>query len=174
MSKTKPSGRGRRRERESDSDFLALFLTIFFISFHSISDPLDVTEPVFVLEPTGQVLMEGDSALLECVANGYPSPEIRWLKEDKVVSVDDDRIKHVGHKSLLIHKLSAADAGTYTCRATNSEESKDASAALEVKGSFSTLTSFDDLHFSREIRSIKLAHKYIEYFNLLTVNSIQL
>uniref|UniRef100_A0A914WAK2 Neogenin n=1 Tax=Plectus sambesii TaxID=2011161 RepID=A0A914WAK2_9BILA len=96
-------------------------------------DPTDVAEPVFVLEPTGQVVMEGDSAVLECVANGFPIPEIRWLKEDKAVTVDDDRIKLVGRSSLLIHKLTSADAGTYTCRATNNEDSADASAALEVK-----------------------------------------
>jgi hypothetical protein len=96
----------------------------------------DATEPTFALEPTAQVLIEGETCLLECLANGVPQPEVRWLKEDKAVHIDNDRIRIVGASSLHIAKLVASDAGTYTCRATNAEDSIDASASIQVKGMF--------------------------------------
>lgn len=36
--------------------------------------------------------------------------------------------------SLMILKVRAEDAGVYTCRASNSQESLDASATVQVKG----------------------------------------
>uniref|UniRef100_A0A914S5U3 Ig-like domain-containing protein n=1 Tax=Parascaris equorum TaxID=6256 RepID=A0A914S5U3_PAREQ len=99
------------------------------------------TEPSFVLEPRGEVLQEGESIVLECLANGWPRPEVRWLKGSQAVSADGDRvltslhqIRRMGSSSLLILKASPSDAGVYTCRASNTQDSVDSSTTIQVKG----------------------------------------
>uniref|UniRef100_A0A0M3HY64 Neogenin n=1 Tax=Ascaris lumbricoides TaxID=6252 RepID=A0A0M3HY64_ASCLU len=92
------------------------------------------TEPSFVLEPRGEVLQEGESIVLECLANGWPRPEVRWLKGSQAISADGDRIRRMGSSSLLILKASPSDAGVYTCRASNTQDSVDSSTTIQVKG----------------------------------------
>ncbi len=46
----------------------------------------------------------------------------------------DSRFSRVGSGSLRIDGLQAEDAGSYTCRATNQEDSIDADATLTVHG----------------------------------------
>ena len=48
----------------------------------------------------------------------------------------DSRYHRVGAGSLRIDSLESEDAGLYTCRATNMEDSIDAEATLSVLGSF--------------------------------------
>uniref|UniRef100_F1KRH1 Netrin receptor DCC n=1 Tax=Ascaris suum TaxID=6253 RepID=F1KRH1_ASCSU len=91
------------------------------------------TEPSFVLEPRGEVLQEGESIVLECLANGWPRPEVRWLKGSQAISADGDRIRRMGSSSLLILKASPSDAGVYTCRASNTQDSVDSSTTIQVK-----------------------------------------
>uniref|UniRef100_A0A183TZB1 Ig-like domain-containing protein n=1 Tax=Toxocara canis TaxID=6265 RepID=A0A183TZB1_TOXCA len=93
----------------------------------------EFTEPSFALEPRGEVLDEGDSIVLECLANGWPRPDVRWLKGSQAISADGDRIRRMGTSSLLILKASPSDAGVYTCRASNTQDSIDSSATIQVK-----------------------------------------
>ncbi|VDK49439.1 unnamed protein product [Anisakis simplex] len=93
----------------------------------------EFSEPSFALEPRGEVLDEGDSIVLECLANGWPKPDVRWLKGSQAISADGDRIRRLGTSSLLILKASPNDAGVYTCRASNTQDSADSSATIQVK-----------------------------------------
>lgn len=56
----------------------------------------------------------GDPLKLSCVANGNPTPEIRWSRSNAIISKDE---------TLRIDKISADDGGRYMCTATNSQGS---------------------------------------------------
>jgi len=45
----------------------------------------------------------------------------------------DKRFRVVGQGTLVVEKLRVTDAGHYTCRATNSEDTTDATATLTVQ-----------------------------------------
>uniref|UniRef100_A0A915Q3T3 Neogenin n=1 Tax=Setaria digitata TaxID=48799 RepID=A0A915Q3T3_9BILA len=101
----------------------------------------EFSEPYFVLEPRGDVVNEGESVVLECLVNGWPRPDIRWLKGAETISVSGERVaiiiflmRPLGSSSFMILKAEAQDAGVYTCRASNSQESLDASATVQIKG----------------------------------------
>uniref|UniRef100_A0A158Q735 Neogenin-like n=1 Tax=Elaeophora elaphi TaxID=1147741 RepID=A0A158Q735_9BILA len=93
----------------------------------------EFSEPYFVLEPRGDVVNEGQSVILECLVNGWPRPDVRWLKGAETISITGDRMRQLGSSSFMILKAKAQDAGVYTCRASNSQESLDASATVQVK-----------------------------------------
>uniref|UniRef100_A0A158PQE6 Neogenin-like protein n=1 Tax=Brugia pahangi TaxID=6280 RepID=A0A158PQE6_BRUPA len=93
----------------------------------------EFSEPNFILEPRGDVVNEGGSVVLECLVNGWPRPNVRWLKGAETISLTGDRIRQLGSSSFMILKAKAEDTGVYTCRASNSQESLDASATVQVK-----------------------------------------
>ncbi|KAM3720689.1 Netrin receptor [Dirofilaria immitis] len=93
----------------------------------------EFSEPYFVLEPRGDVINEGESVILECLVNGWPRPDVRWLKGAETISINGDRMRQLGSSSFMILKAKAQDTGVYTCRASNSQESLDASATVQVK-----------------------------------------
>lgn len=86
----------------------------------------------FLSEPRPQTIVEGEDVILECLATGISRPEVRWLKDSRQVSLDGTRLRRVGVSSLLIRGSSVEDAGLYTCRASNNEDSKDRTVALRV------------------------------------------
>ncbi|EJD75220.1 immunoglobulin I-set domain-containing protein [Loa loa] len=93
----------------------------------------EFSEPYFILEPRGDVVKEGESVVLECLVNGWPRPDVRWLKGAETISITGDGMRQLGSSSFIILKAKAQDAGVYTCRASNSQESLDASATIQVK-----------------------------------------
>uniref|UniRef100_A0A1I7ZQQ0 Down syndrome cell adhesion molecule-like protein Dscam2 n=1 Tax=Steinernema glaseri TaxID=37863 RepID=A0A1I7ZQQ0_9BILA len=94
----------------------------------AVSEP-----PRFVIEPQSRVVVEGQAVILECVANGWPKTNVKWLKDSSTVELGSDRIRKAGSSSLLILNVNLSDSGVYTCRASNGEESVDSSATLFVK-----------------------------------------
>ncbi|VDK77158.1 unnamed protein product [Litomosoides sigmodontis] len=93
----------------------------------------EFSKPFFVLKPRSKVVSEGESVVLECLVNGWPRPDVRWLKGAEIISATEDRIRRLGSSSFIILKAKAQDAGVYTCRASNSQESLDASATVQIK-----------------------------------------
>jgi Immunoglobulin domain len=43
------------------------------------------SEPKFEAEPRGQIVAEGEEAVLECAANSFPEPQITWLKDQTLL-----------------------------------------------------------------------------------------
>jgi neogenin len=94
--------------------------------------------PNFVLQPRDSSTVEGSTILLYCGANGHDRhgslPRIVWLKDGTLLDVDiDQRLSIRGQGTLTISDVTTQDAGAYTCRATNAEDSLDAVAYLQVK-----------------------------------------
>ncbi|XP_070850331.1 striated muscle preferentially expressed protein kinase [Chaetodon trifascialis] len=78
--------------------------------------------PVFHIKLKDHVLLEGEPVTLSCLPAGSPHPEITWMKDRKLLEVDD-RINLISHPDgrqlLTIMKSSRRDAGVYECVATN-------------------------------------------------------
>lgn len=101
-------------------------------SFH------DGTAPWFVATPRDTSIPEGSSTILFCGANGFDTlrkkPEITWLKDGETIIFNSTqgRLKLKGAGSLQIFNVQPSDAGTYSCRSNNLEDSIDAEATLTV------------------------------------------
>uniref|UniRef100_A0A182J115 Neogenin n=1 Tax=Anopheles atroparvus TaxID=41427 RepID=A0A182J115_ANOAO len=97
--------------------------------------PQSFAPPAFVIVPQPQTMREGDTVILDCAANGNPKPTIRWLRngEDIDMADLDSRFRIMGTGSLQINSIQDTDAGDYQCRASNTEDSLDASATVQVQ-----------------------------------------
>ncbi|XP_036769471.2 hemicentin-2 isoform X1 [Manis pentadactyla] len=63
--------------------------------------------------------MAGQSLTLECDANGFPAPEIVWLKNGQPIPEADSRRLLDGARALHFPRIQEGDAGLYSCRAEN-------------------------------------------------------
>ncbi|XP_032334547.1 hemicentin-2 isoform X3 [Camelus ferus] len=63
--------------------------------------------------------MAGQSLTLECDVNGFPAPEIVWLKDGQLIpKVGSHRLLD-GARALHFPRIQEGDAGLYSCRAEN-------------------------------------------------------
>ncbi|XP_050076111.1 neogenin [Anopheles maculipalpis] len=97
--------------------------------------PQSFAPPAFVIVPQPQTVREGDTVILDCAANGNPKPTIRWLRNGEDIDMNDldSRFRIMGTGSLQINSIQDTDAGDYQCRASNTEDSLDASATVQVQ-----------------------------------------
>ncbi|XP_053319067.1 neuronal cell adhesion molecule isoform X3 [Spea bombifrons] len=84
-------------------------------------DPAGERRPS-LLVPKGatsnKTVLRGDVLLLECIAEGLPTPDIRWSKEG--AELPSDRVFYENYnKTLKIIDVSEADSGKYKCTAKN-------------------------------------------------------
>uniref|UniRef100_A0A8B9PUU8 Neural cell adhesion molecule L1-like protein n=1 Tax=Apteryx owenii TaxID=8824 RepID=A0A8B9PUU8_APTOW len=64
-------------------------------------------------------VIKGGVLLLECIAEGLPTPHLNWVKVTGSLPKDRPVTENYG-KILKIEQVSAADEGTYQCTASNS------------------------------------------------------
>ncbi|GFO26464.1 neogenin [Plakobranchus ocellatus] len=101
------------------------------------TDPKLRGAPQFVVRPRPQWVVEGEAVYLHCVAFGRDAqgkpPIVSWLKDGRTLSVGQDgRLEIGGAGTLVIQSVRESDAGVYTCRAVNLDDTADADAALTV------------------------------------------
>uniref|UniRef100_A0A8C0FZE5 Neural cell adhesion molecule L1-like protein n=1 Tax=Chelonoidis abingdonii TaxID=106734 RepID=A0A8C0FZE5_CHEAB len=65
------------------------------------------------------IVIKGGVLLLECIAEGLPTPHLNWIKVGRDLPKDRAVTESFG-KILKIEQVSAADEGTYECTASNS------------------------------------------------------
>ncbi|XP_032554737.1 neural cell adhesion molecule L1-like protein isoform X6 [Chiroxiphia lanceolata] len=63
-------------------------------------------------------VIKGGVLLLECIAEGLPTPHLSWVKVTGNMPKDEPETENFG-KILKIDQVSAADEGTYQCMASN-------------------------------------------------------
>uniref|UniRef100_A0A1I7ZLP1 LRRCT domain-containing protein n=1 Tax=Steinernema glaseri TaxID=37863 RepID=A0A1I7ZLP1_9BILA len=99
---------------------------------------LNVREkPRILNKPHHVVLQPGQNAHFTCSATGIPKPTIKWKKDNgyDFPAAQERRLHvHVQHDDdiLYITNVSLADAGVYTCQATNEAGHISESASLTV------------------------------------------
>lgn len=86
----------------------------------------------FETSPKDTVAITKSTVVLECVASGYPKPRITWLKDGFEISLGRSGYSILGQGNLMIEQVSVSHAGTYTCRASATTRSTDATAKLDV------------------------------------------
>lgn len=98
-------------------------------------EPQQFQSPTFLTESTSKTFNEGDTVTLDCVANGNPKPQIKWLRngEDMEISETNSKFRMIGTGTLQITSIGEADAGNYQCRASNSMDSADIEISLLVQ-----------------------------------------
>ncbi|NWI12456.1 SDK2 protein, partial [Crypturellus soui] len=85
--------------------------------------------------PQDSTVIDGMSVVLNCETSGAPRPAIAWQKGERILasgSVQLPRFTLLESGSLLVSPAHLADAGTYSCLATNSRGVDEASADLVV------------------------------------------
>ncbi|XP_029428996.1 myosin light chain kinase, smooth muscle-like isoform X2 [Rhinatrema bivittatum] len=91
--------------------------------------------PSFSQSLRDQVEVEGSSACLQCHIEGYPDPEVIWLRDGSPVQESGRfRIEYEdsGRCALVVSDVSPQDSASYTCRASNELGESECSANLTV------------------------------------------
>jgi Immunoglobulin I-set domain len=93
----------------------------------------------------------GETQRFECQVIGYPTPTIRWYKDEiditNSVRYNIDYSRDDGVTTLIIRNVSLADEGLYQCRAENSEGVATTTAYLVVRGHYNLPISIPSLAF---------------------------
>ncbi|XP_048519754.1 follistatin-related protein 5 [Dendroctonus ponderosae] len=80
------------------------------------------TLPEVNVMPKIQSKKPGEDAQMFCHVSGEPFPQVKWLKNDEELKIDENSKKYqiIGNgTSLKIRKIDFADTGAYMCEATN-------------------------------------------------------
>ncbi|XP_041933918.1 neuronal cell adhesion molecule a isoform X7 [Alosa sapidissima] len=92
-------------------------------------------KPTFML-PTGtsstSMVLRGERLQLECIADGLPTPEISWSKDNGVLPEGRFSFQNF-KKTLQITEVTETDAGNYRCTAKNSQGDAHHVITVEVK-----------------------------------------
>jgi len=75
-----------------------------------------VSSPTVVVSPVTLTVNEGESALFQCSASGYPEPALAWSKLNNQPEIIQSAVS--GGKLQLKH-VTGSDGGFYRCSATN-------------------------------------------------------
>uniref|UniRef100_A0A7N8X9M7 Down syndrome cell adhesion molecule-like protein 1 homolog n=1 Tax=Mastacembelus armatus TaxID=205130 RepID=A0A7N8X9M7_9TELE len=95
----------------------------------SVMDPNESSPTILDSFQAGEVYA-GQSIELPCIAGGYPSPTVRWLKDGRPLPSDARWTRRL--TGLIISDLRQEDSGSYACEVTNSFGSKEVSGQLHV------------------------------------------
>uniref|UniRef100_A0A6Q2WWA3 DS cell adhesion molecule like 1 n=1 Tax=Esox lucius TaxID=8010 RepID=A0A6Q2WWA3_ESOLU len=95
----------------------------------SVMDPTESSPSILDSFQAGEVRV-GQSVELPCMAAGYPSPTVRWLKDGRPLPSDARWTRRL--TGLTISDLRLEDSGSYACEVTNSFGSKEVSGVLNV------------------------------------------
>ena len=93
-----------------------------------------VIEDSHVIKPVPVVV--GNSARLECRAEGIPTPRITWKRNNRELSVytNPNLRLHDEHMTLEIINAQRVDAGAYSCVASNNAGETSKEFELNVRG----------------------------------------
>ena len=89
-----------------------------------------ISAPSLLQQPVGTTVNKSNTAILKCVADGNPTPQVTWSKLNSSLPAG----RHVTTSSALIVKdVRPEDDGVYRCRAENLLGSINAAAKLFVQ-----------------------------------------
>lgn len=71
----------------------------------------DAVPPIITIPPEHQTLRVGDSITLECEADGFPTPQIDWMRDGRPISVSQRISFETDNTELIIEHIKESDAG---------------------------------------------------------------
>ncbi|XP_048515729.1 titin isoform X3 [Athalia rosae] len=91
--------------------------------------------PRFISPVTGMIVDQGADVILEGILDGFPSPNVTWLKNGQELKARDGvQITYAhNHARVELKAVNVKDAGRYTCTATNDVGTASSTADLVVK-----------------------------------------
>ncbi|XP_062508530.1 hemicentin-2-like isoform X2 [Corticium candelabrum] len=90
-----------------------------------------IAAPVIVNPPRNMVINQGRTVELDCLADGFPKPEVKWHKVHSKLPPGRFSVNENG--SLVIENVHQFDAGSYACRAETMFGSAVAYASVIVR-----------------------------------------
>lgn len=87
---------------------------------------------MIVNPPRNMVINQGRTVELDCLADGFPKPEVKWHKVHSKLPPGRFSVNENG--SLVIENVHQFDAGSYACRAETMFGSAVAYASVIVRG----------------------------------------
>ncbi|XP_042318211.1 leucine-rich repeats and immunoglobulin-like domains protein 2 isoform X2 [Sceloporus undulatus] len=75
--------------------------------------------PSFVRPLEDRTVAQGETAVLQCIASGSPSPRLNWTKDDGPLTVTERHFFAAANQLLIIVDAGLEDAGKYTCVMSN-------------------------------------------------------
>ncbi|GIY01317.1 ig-like domain-containing protein [Caerostris darwini] len=112
------------------------FQTIIINLKHSFAEPHSTFPPRIIDRRTNLIVKEGSTVKLPCAAEGYPIPQIHWLKLEKSQAVrltKNQRFVELGG-TLIIRRAEPEDSGKYICYVNNSVADERVDTELLVSG----------------------------------------
>uniref|UniRef100_A0A8B9CVW5 Neogenin n=1 Tax=Anser brachyrhynchus TaxID=132585 RepID=A0A8B9CVW5_9AVES len=96
-----------------------------------LPDPEEPQNLVFARQPSSLTKVTGQSVVFPCVAVGFPTPYVRWTRNEEELTTEGFLFLAGG--SLVISEVTEEDVGMYTCIADNGNETIEAQAELAVQ-----------------------------------------
>ena len=90
-----------------------------------------ITAPSLLQSPVKTTVNQSQTAILNCSADGYPTPQVTWSKLNSRLPVGRHVVESSG--ALILKDVGPGDEGVYSCKAKNLLGSVDASAKLTVQ-----------------------------------------
>ncbi|KAJ7331786.1 hypothetical protein JRQ81_013966, partial [Phrynocephalus forsythii] len=75
--------------------------------------------PSFVRPLEDRTVAQGETAVLQCIASGSPTPRLNWTKDDGPLMVTERHFFAAANQLLIIVDAGLEDAGKYTCVMSN-------------------------------------------------------
>ncbi|KAM6093851.1 leucine-rich repeats and immunoglobulin-like domains protein 3 [Chlamydotis macqueenii] len=75
--------------------------------------------PSFLRPLLDRTVTKGETAVLQCIAGGSPTPRLNWTKDDSPLVVTERHFFAAGNQLLIIVDTDVEDAGKYTCEMSN-------------------------------------------------------
>ena len=101
--------------------------------------------PWLIKIPLKKTVNEGKTAVLNCKADGNPTPRVTWSKKNSSLPVGRNVVEP--SSALIMRNVTKEDAGIYTCSAQNTLGSVNASTQLNVQCKY-----FQELFFAKNNR----------------------
>lgn len=101
--------------------------------------------PSFIETPSNAKVVEGQSVVFRCLADGAPKPVVTWRKGKSREPVSGDRFAVRSSGNLEIKNASVSDSNTFHCHAVNKFGTDDVTVNLTVRQPTRILPSFEEL-----------------------------
>ena len=91
--------------------------------------------PRIISSPPSEMLVQevGDYITINCSANGSPLPEVKWLKDGRVISESGYNVQDLTMSKFIITSFKPSDIGLYTCRFYNKHNTTEATTNVGMK-----------------------------------------